>query len=376
MYELACPACNSPSQYDFTDYLLMCPFCSCTFRLDHDSGQKEIFGDHYIVSNTSNQAQVKSLVLEWLKRLNHKPGSTDREYFVVSITGLSIPFWIISLEAHTAWKGLVRRQARSRLEQRPGGEYLIEQEQYKRNYRWAVSARHNICESWGMVRLHEPKEKVGVEWDGFPLDSTFSRGQIQDAESPKTAYESREFFEFKFANGLPIIGIQVNEDEALRRTKLHVEQYHLALSRLNVDFLTDCRTEVEIAGVQLVHLPFWQATYVYRPRTILRHFYRPKEKHVVLEGYNNGILAGELAIQRRDKMWINAMVTGAAAVAIFVLGLAWHPAFLLVALFTALVAGGSAYIAAMRASDMDKPIAITHEVGADGKAKLARAGAV
>ena len=69
MYELTCPACNAAAQYDFNDYLLMCPFCSVTFRLDSESGQKELFNDHYIIANTSSPAQVKELVLEWLKRL-------------------------------------------------------------------------------------------------------------------------------------------------------------------------------------------------------------------------------------------------------------------------------------------------------------------
>ena len=365
MYELACPACNSPSQYDFNDYLLMCPFCSATFRLDSDTGQKEIFSDHYIVANTSSPAQVKSLVLEWLKRLNHKPGSTEREYFVVNISGLSIPFWVVSMEAHTAWKGLVKRHQRARLDIYPGSEYLVENGQFKRNYRWAVSGRHNICESWGMTRLHEPKEKISVQWDGFPLDSTFSRGQIQETANDKNAYDAREFFEFKFANGLPLVGVQVNEDEALRRARLHVEQYHLELARTNVDYLTDYRTEMEVAGVQLIHLPFWYASYVYRPRTMLRYFYKPKEKNVALEGYNNGILVGEIAIQHKDKLWVNAVVTGVAALFLAVLGVLWHPAFLIVALFTAIVAGVSAYIASERAREADSQSVL------EGEARIA-----
>ncbi len=354
MYELACPACNSPSQYDISDYLLMCPFCSATFRLDKESGQKEIFNDHYIIANTSNPVQVKSLVLEWLARLNHKPNATAKEYFITNISGLSRPYWVVSLEVYTVWKGLVQRQHRVRLDSYPGTDYLIEHGQFKRNYRWAISGRNNICESWGMTRLHEPKEPIEVAWDGFPLDSTFSRGQLQEPKTEKSAYDSREFFEFKFSNGLAIIGVQVDEDEALRRARLHVEQYHLELSKLNVDYLTDFRTEVEVAGVQLVHLPFWYATYVYRPRTILRHFYRPKEKNVILEGYNNGVLAGELPIRHKDKLWVNALICGAASVILFLLGLAWHSAFFVVALFGVIVTAASAYVALTRAAEANE----------------------
>lgn len=204
---------------------------------------------------------------------------------------------------------------------------------------------------------HDPvaraKEAIKVDWDGFPLDSTFSRGQLQEAKSDKSAYDSREFFEFKFANGLAICGVQVNDEEALRRARLHVEQYHLELAKLNVDYLTDFRTEIEVAGIQLIHLPFWQATYVYRPRTTLRHFYRPKEKHVIMEGYNNGVLSGELPIRHKDKMWVNAIICGIATLLFFLLGVLWHPAFLLVAVFGLLVTGGSAYVASVRAAEAE-----------------------
>ncbi len=349
MYELACPGCNSPSQYDFSDNLLMCPFCSTTFNMDMDSGQKDVFSEHYIVANSASPQQVKGLVIDWLKRLNHRPGKTEREYFVVDINGISIPHWVISMEVHTVWKGLVRRANRNRLDAHAGSEYLVEEGSFRRNYRWCISARDNLCEFWGMTRLHEPKEDVKINWDGFPLDSTFSRGQIDPSSSEESnAYESREFFEFKYANGLPILGVQVGEEEALRRARLHANRYHQELSELNVDYLLDYRSETEIAGIQLIHLPFWHTSYVYRPRTLLKHFYQPKEKNVILNGFNNGILKGELAIHHTDKVWVNVFVCGVSSLILFVMGLAWHPAFFLVALFTMLVAIGSAYIASVR----------------------------
>jgi hypothetical protein len=351
MYELACPACNSPSFYDVSDYLLMCPLCSATFSLERESGHKEVYNDHFIVANSSNPVQVKAMVVEWLRRLNHRQDLVDSEYFVTNINGLSIPFWIVSLEAHTTWKGLVKRHSRRKLEGKSGSDYLVEQGQFKRNYRWAISGRHNICESWGMTRLHEPKEPIEVCWDGFPLDSTFSRGQLQDAKTEKTAYEAREFFDFKFSNGLAVVGVQVSEDEAMRRAKLHVEQYHLELAKINVDFLTDMRSEVEIAGVQLIHLPFWHATYVYRPQTVLRHFFKSKEKNVVMEGFNSGVLIGELPIKQTDKISVNAIVSGVASIVFLALGIAWHGAFILVALFCLIVSAASMYLSVVRKSD-------------------------
>ena len=349
MHELACPSCGSPSQYDFRDYLLMCPFCSSSFHFDLQTGQKDVYQDHYIIPNGVDAQAIKDLVHEWLSRMHHRPGATDKEFYVVDIKGVSIPYWVISLEGHTVWKGLVRRRFKNRLESTPGAEYLVEKGQFRRSYRWAVSGRHNICESWGMTRLHEPKEELEVEWDGFPLDSTMSRGRLMETDNRTiNSYDQREFFEFKYANGLPIMGVQVDEEEALRRAKSHVNLYHYKLAKLNVDYLIDQRTELEIAGIQLIHLPFWKASYVYQPKNILRHLYTPKEKHLIIDGYGQGVLKGELAIIHRDKVLVNAIVCAIAAITFFLFGFAWHPAFYFVAVFAIVIGLISTLIAIAR----------------------------
>lgn len=349
MHEIACPACNQPAQYDIRDYLFTCRVCSVTFRMDLESGQKSLYGDHFIIPNTLDALAVKGLVIEWLKRLHHSPNDVEREYFVVDIKGFSIPYWVVSLEAHTAWKGLVqKRRLPHSIDGGPGSNFLFEEDNFRRSYRWAISARRNICEHWGLTRLHEPRENVGTTWDGFPLDSTFSRGRLVDDGGEKQAYDMREFFDVKYINGLPLMGVQVSEEEALRRARNHVEMYHQMLSGLNVDYLTDFRTELEVAGVQLIHLPFWFASYQYRPRTALRHFYPSQPKHLIIDGLGRGVLKGELAIHHRDKIWINAMVCAAASVLFFLLGAAWHPSFFLVSLFAMGIAGASAWISYTR----------------------------
>jgi hypothetical protein len=349
MHEIACPACNQPAQHDIRDYLFTCRFCSVTFRLDLQTGQKELYSDHYIVPNTLDGLAVKGLVIEWLKRLHHKPSQVEREYFVVDIKGYSLPYWVVSLEAHTAWKGLIQKRRRQHaLDSGPGSSFLFEEDNFRRSYRWAISARKNICEFWGLTRLHEPRENLGIDWDGFPLDSTFSRGRLQDDADDRSAYDMREFFDIKYTNGLPLMGIQVSEEEALRRARTHVDTYHQRLAALNVDYLVDFRTELEVAGVQLIHLPFWFATYQYRPRTALKHFYPSPPKNLIIDGLGRGVLKGELAMVHRDKVFVNAIVCAAAAVLFFLLGAAWHPAFFLISIFALAIGGASAWVSASR----------------------------
>ncbi|RZA26767.1 MAG: hypothetical protein EOP10_02570 [Proteobacteria bacterium] len=352
MYELQCPSCNKPSHYNFADFLLLCPFCSTTFRLDQESGLKEVYGDHYIIPNTIDGATGKELALEWLRRLHHKPGAVEQEFFVTDVKGMSIPLWIVSLEGHTAWKGLVKKSNRQVI-RNSSSDYLMETGQFRRTYRWAINARNNICETWGLTRLHEPPEPIHVEWDGFPFDSTFTRGRIID-EDQKTAYESRNYFEFKYANGLPILGIQVHEDEGLRRAKNQIELYHYKLACLNADYLIDYRTELEVAGIQLTHVPVWKVTYVYRPSGMLKHLQKPREKHLLIDGYGKGILNGELALVYHDKIMVNAYVAAAASFLFLVLGAVGHPAFLLIALFAMGISALSVYTSMKRKAEKEE----------------------
>lgn len=346
MHELNCPSCGKASQHQFSDYLLMCPFCSATFKHDANTGKKEIYDDHFIVANLLDASAVRESALEWLRRLHHRPGAVDKEFIINDVEGFSLPVWVISTEAHTAWRGLVRRYSGpARLNANADERYLSEQGQFSRTYRWSVSARANICETWGLSRLHEPMEPIDVDWDGFPFDSTLSRGRLSE-EKQKPNYEARNFFEFKYANGIPILGIEVDETEAIRRAKQHIDHYHSKLSKLNVDFLIDCQNEIEIAGIQLIHIPMWKVTYQYKPKTTLRHFYKGTEKRLILDGYGRGVLHGELAIRQKDKVAINSYVAVGASLVFLLLSLLWHPAFIVVSIFSAFIAAASFHLAA------------------------------
>lgn len=348
MHELACPSCSTPSQYDLTDYILMCTYCSTSFHMNVETGVKELCGDHYIVPGAADAATVKESTTEWLRRMHHNQKSVETDYLVTNVAGSSVPYWVISLEAHTVWKGLIRKQHRPHSISRAAGhEYLMEKGQFRRDYRWAVSARSNICETWGLARLHEPKEPVAVEWDGFPLDSTWSRGHMS-REPEKTLYESREFFDFKYANGLPILGVQVSEEEAMQRAQAHVRLFHYKLAMLNAEYILDNRTELEIAGIQLIHIPLWQVQYVYRPKSTLKYLFPITEKHLVVDGFAKAILNSELAVVKQDKLRVNAIICAAASLVFFFAGLMWSNLFILVALFSTIVSAVSFYMSVAR----------------------------
>jgi hypothetical protein len=360
MYELQCPQCNKSQPHQLEDAVLSCQTCSTSFSFDAKTGRKEIFADHFIIPNALDLGKVKESALEWLRRIHHKPNSVDYEYMVSGIESFSLPFWVVSIESHTVWKGLVKRQRPDMsLRQNRGGDYLVEKGVFRRSYRWAISGRQNICEIWGMHRLHHPMEQIDVEWDGFPIDSTFSRGKLEEPSpgknSDESLYDRKESFDLKLANGLPIYGIQIDSKEALRRARFQVEQYHYKLAKKNVNYLTDIRSELEIVGVQLIHLPFWHVTYMYRPRNMLRYFYQPQKKNLLLDGREAGILEHELALTFKDKIQVNSIILGFAAAATTLLGIMLHPVFFMVSIFSLIIIMVSHYLNGMRTQKEFKP---------------------
>jgi hypothetical protein len=89
MHELNCPSCGKASQHQFSDYLLMCPFCSATFKHNATTGKKDIYDDHFIVANLLDASAVRESALEWLRRLHHRPGAVDKEFIVNDVEGFS-----------------------------------------------------------------------------------------------------------------------------------------------------------------------------------------------------------------------------------------------------------------------------------------------
>jgi hypothetical protein len=65
----------------------------------------------------------------------------------------------------------------------------------------------------------------------------------------------------------------------------------------------------------------------------MKHLRQSEEKNLLIEGYAGGILKSELALVRKDKLLVNAILTGVLSLALGLVGLLWQPVFLLIALF-------------------------------------------
>lgn len=333
MFQVSCAACNASFEYNVDDYIHLCPYCSAGFVLDLDDGAKDIVGDHFIVSNKLDREQVEGIFYDWLSERYHRPDQIKSEFKILGSYGISLPFWVIASEAHTFWSGHSQKAHQySGQSGDYGSNFLKEEGRFSRRYRWSILARRSPKEHWGVERLHHPKERIMVDWDGFPLDE--SLGVLKGASSG-TVYDARQTFKFDHANGLTISGVQVKESSAISRAKDQIQEYHRRIAKTKVGTLYEHRTEIEIIGIHLVHLPFWVVRYSFAPKSFFRFMTPARERRVLVQGHTLAVLDAELPLSNTDKVMTNLLVCGSLGLVSLSLALFFHPLFFLIFLIFA-----------------------------------------
>ena len=341
MFQISCAACNASFEYNIDDYIHLCPYCSTGFILDFEEGAKDIVGDHYIVPNRLDREQVEGIFFDWAGRKHHRPEKVKSEFKVLGSYGISLPYWVLSVEAHTFWSGHSQKLNKYK-GQGPeyGSKFLREDGRFSRRYRWSILARKSPKEHWGLERLHNPLEGVLVDWDGFPLDETL--GAVKEG-GQGTVFDARQAFKFDHANGLTISGIQVKESSAVAIAKDQIQEYHRRIAKTKVGTLYEHKTEIEIVGIHLMHLPFWIVRYSYAPQSAFRFLSTAKEKRIIVQGHSLAVLDSELPVSGSDKVVTNMIVCGVLSFVSLIASIFYSPIFFFVTLIFLLVCFASAW---------------------------------
>ncbi len=324
MYNISCPACAAAFEYNPADYIHLCPYCSSGFALDLEDGAKDLVGDHYIIPNRLDREHVTNIFFSWLESRYHRKEGLQDEFRVLGAYGVCIPFWVVSCEVHTVWSGQTQKADTTKVKSSEyGAKFIQEEGRFSRRYRWAVMARKSPKEHWGLDRIHHPREPVMVDWDGFPLDE--SMGKVSGSDT--TVHHQKVAFRFDHSNGIPVLGTQMKEAAAIARARDQIQEYHRRLAKLKVGTLYDHRTEAEVIGIQLVHVPFWILRYAYAPKSMFRYLTTARERRVLVQGFTEAILESELPLNANDKVMTNLIVTGVLAFLSLALSVFLHPLF-------------------------------------------------
>lgn len=357
MFQVACAACSSTFEYNTDDYIHLCPVCSTGFVIDFEEGAKDIVGDHFIIPNRLDREQVIQTFYEWIKHRHHRADEIQKRFKVLGVGGVCYPFWVVSSEAHTFWSGYSSKANQySGAAKDFGSRFVREEGRFSKRYRWCICARNSTKEYWGLERLHTPKETVSVDWDGFPLDETV--GVAKDMKS--SIYELKQTFKFESSNGLTVSGIQLKEHTAIAKTKDHIGEFHRRISKTKVGTLTEYRTEIEIVGIHLIHMPIWILRYSYAPGGFLRFFTAPREKKMIVHGFTHKVMEAQLPMEREERVMVNVFLTGLMALISLAFAVFVNAGFFVLFCLFAGVCGWSAWKSFSK-SDVDPETEATKE---------------
>ena len=331
MYQVACANCAANFEYNIEDYIHLCPFCNSGFIIDYEEGAKELVGDHYIIPNRLDKDTVEKSFRSWATERYHRPDKVGDEFKVLGSYGVCLPYWVVSLEAHTFWSGFsAKASTYTGQNSEFGAKFLKDDGRFSRRYRWCILARKSPKEHWGLERLHHPREKVIVDWDGFPLDESLGT----PPEGVAAVYEGKQLFRFEHTNGITLAGIQIKESAAIARTKDQIQEYHRRMCKTKVGTLYEHRTEIEVVGIHAIHIPFWILRYAFLPKSAFKYLTTARERRLVISAYTERILEAELPLNAGDKVMTNLIVCGSLSLICLTLTVFIHGLFfLLFALF-------------------------------------------
>lgn len=136
-----------------------------------------------------------------------------------------MPFWVISAEVKSTYKGIFERITPS----------VIKEGKIEKKYNWLVLAR-------------KATEFPTKEYD-VPLEG-------------KIPYDFRKIEDFA-----KTLNSEIDKDEAVDLAKQEIEEHHSYLAQQDVDRVIEMKNEIKINQTTYLHAPVWFVKYEYKGKT-------------------------------------------------------------------------------------------------------------
>ena len=216
---IRCSHCGAPVEFKPGELIATCKYCGFTTVIE--TGAPFNF-EHSLLLNKYDQNQADTLIKDWMRSGFMKPGDLVKKSKIVEKNLVYLPFWVVSAEAKTTYKGIFERISPP----------IVKDGKIEKEYNWLVLAR----------------EAAGVparEYD-VPLE-----GKIP--------------FDFRKIEGFAkVLNSEITRDEALELAKQQIEALHRFLLKQEVDKIVEINTEINVKQAVYLHAPVWFVKYEYK----------------------------------------------------------------------------------------------------------------
>jgi hypothetical protein len=216
---IRCSHCGAPVEFKPGEIIATCKYCGFTTLVE--TGKAFNF-EHSILLNKFDEAQIEEPIRSWMRSGFLKPSDLAKKSKIMEKNLVYLPFWVVSVEAKTSYKGVFERIA----------PLVVKEGKIEKEYNWLVLAR---------------------EAAGFPT---------REYDVP---LEGKIPYDFRKIEGFAkVLNSEIERDEALELAKQQIEAHHRYLLRQDVDKIIEMATEMNVKQIVYLHAPVWFVKYVYK----------------------------------------------------------------------------------------------------------------
>lgn len=237
--EIKCSHCGAPIAFEPGEMLATCKYCGFTVVIE--TGQPFTF-EHSLLLNKYDPTQVEEPVRSWMREGFLKPSDLARKSKMVEKELIYLPFWVVSVEARSSYKGIFERITPA-----------VEKEgTIAKDYDWLVLARK---------ATEFPTRDYEVPLEG------------------KIPYDFRRIEAFA-----KVLNSEMDKKDAEEQARQEIEDNHRFLAQQDVDKIVNMKTEVKIGETVYLHAPLW----------FVKYEYKGKDYQLIVDGATGTAIKGDI----------------------------------------------------------------------------------
>jgi hypothetical protein len=236
---IQCSHCGAPIEFKPGEIIATCKYCGYTQAIE--TGQVFTF-EHSVLMNKYDPVQVEEPIREWMHGGFLKPGDLARKSKITEKDLVYLPFWVVSVEAKSTYKGVFERVAPA----------VVKDGSVEKEYDWLVLARK---------ASDFPTREYNVPLEG------------------KVPYDFRKIEGFA-----KVLNSEVDQDQALEMAKQQIEDHHRFLVQEDVDKIIEIKTDYTVKQVVYLHAPVW----------FVKFEYKREAYSLLLDGATGTVIRGDI----------------------------------------------------------------------------------
>jgi hypothetical protein len=236
---IRCSHCGAPVEFKPGELVATCKYCGFTTVIE--TGQAFTF-DHSLLLNSYSEDQVEDLVRDWMRSGFMKPGDLAKKAKITEKSLVYLPFWVVSAEATTKYKGIFERITPS----------ILKEGQIEKEYNWLVLAQEA---------------------------SSFPTREYNVPLTGKIPYDFRKIEGFA-----KLLNSEMTREEALELSKQQIESLHRFLLQQDVDRIIEATTTINLKQMVYLHAPAW----------FIKYEYKGNNYQMIVDGAKGMVLKGDI----------------------------------------------------------------------------------